>query len=80
MGARWFHLAGGEQRGPFDLRAMRDLVLGGTVRPDTYVWCDGMSDWMRAREVPSLVPPPETRAEVPAWIGVEDQRDGPFPD
>lgn len=24
------------------------------VRPDTYVWCKGMDDWMKADEVPDI--------------------------
>ena len=24
------------------------------VRPDTYVWCKGMADWMKADEVPDI--------------------------
>lgn len=55
--ARWFHLQQGVQQGPVDLDAMRDLVVAGTVRPDTYVWADGMPEWMPAARVPALVPP-----------------------
>jgi hypothetical protein len=36
------------------------------VTPETFVWADGMPDWMPARKVPALVPPP----------GVEDVPDG----
>lgn len=67
MAARWFHLEGAEQRGPVDLDEIRRLVLDGTVGPDTYVWSDGMPDWMRAREVPALTPPAELRPRVPHW-------------
>lgn len=63
--ARWFHLQQGVQQGPVDLAAMRDLVIAGTVRPDTYVWADGMPEWMPAARVPALVPP--TNLQVPGW-------------
>lgn len=63
--ARWFHLQQGAQQGPVDLVAMRDLVLSGTVRPDTYVWADGMPEWMPAARVPALVPPPSV--DLPGW-------------
>lgn len=56
--ARWFHLSGGVQQGPVGLQAIRDLVLDGTVGPDTYVWADGMPEWMPAARVPAIVPPP----------------------
>jgi hypothetical protein len=65
--ARWYHLQGTDQHGPIGLDAIRDLVLATTVGPDTYVWADGMPDWLPAREVPALVPPDELRAELVAW-------------
>lgn len=55
--ARWYHLRGEEQHGPVDLATMRRLVLEGVVTPETYVWADGMPDWLPAGEVPALVPP-----------------------
>jgi hypothetical protein len=65
--ARWYHLQGTDQHGPIGLAAIRDLVLAGTVGPDTYVWADGMPDWLPAREVPAIIPPDELRAGLPAW-------------
>jgi hypothetical protein len=65
--ARWYHLQGEEQHGPIDLEAMRELVMAGTVTPDTFVWADGMPDWLHAREVPALTPPEGLRARLPAW-------------
>ncbi|MEY3073277.1 MAG: hypothetical protein RLZZ353_1473 [Actinomycetota bacterium] len=65
--ARWFHLVGTERQGPVDLAAMRELVLEGSAGPDTWVWADGMPDWMRLRDVPALAPPPALRATLPAW-------------
>lgn len=65
--ARWFHLSGGVQQGPVDLQAIRDLVLDGTVGPDTYVWADGMPEWMPAARVPALVPPPAIAPQ--GWEG-----------
>jgi hypothetical protein len=61
--ARWFHLQSGAQRGPVDLAEIRALVLSGEVAPDTYVWADGMPDWMAARRVPALVPPSPLRPD-----------------
>ena len=65
--ARWYHLRGESQHGPTDLAGIRELVLDGTVTPDTYVWADGMPDWLRARDVPALTPPAELRQSLPAW-------------
>jgi len=65
--ARWYHLQDRDQHGPVGLEEMRRLVLDGTVTPDTYVWADGMPDWLEAREVPALVPPDPLRERLPAW-------------
>ncbi len=65
--ARWFHLVGTERQGPVGLADVRELVLEGSVGPDTWVWADGMPDWMRLRDVPALTPPPALRATLPAW-------------
>jgi hypothetical protein len=65
--ARWYHLQGTDQHGPIELEAIRALVLDGTVGPDTYVWADGMPDWLPAREVPAVTPPDEVRQRIDAW-------------
>ncbi len=43
-------MIGGRQYGPMELE---DMAAEG-VRPDTYVWCKGMSDWTQASEVPDI--------------------------
>lgn len=65
--ARWYHLQGERQLGPLELDTMRRLVLAGTVGPETYVWSDGMAEWLYARDVPALVPPASVKAELPGW-------------
>ncbi len=65
--ARWYHLQGEEQHGPIALAEIRELVLAGTVSPGTYVWADGMPDWLLAREVPAITPPAHLREELTAW-------------
>lgn len=65
--ARWYHLQGEEQHGPIALAEIRELVLDGTVTPDTYVWADGMPDWLLAREVPAITPPAQLREQLTAW-------------
>jgi hypothetical protein len=65
--ARWYHLQGRDQHGPIGLEDIRQLVLDGTVRPDTYVWADGMADWMPARDVPALTPPDGLASAPDAW-------------
>lgn len=65
--ARWYHLEGAEQRGPQTLAEIRDRVLDGTIGPETYVWADGMPDWLPARQVPAVTPPAELRGSLAAW-------------
>lgn len=65
--ARWFHLQGTERRGPVGIEEMRELVLEGTLVPRSWVWSDGMPDWMRVEDVPALVPPRALRVTLPAW-------------
>jgi len=49
------------------LAQMRELILDGTVTPDTYVWADGMPSWLRVRQVPALTPPASVRTSLTAW-------------
>ena len=65
--ARWYHLEGSEQRGPLALADLRARVMDGAVGPETYVWADGMPEWMPAQQVPAVTPPAELRASLPAW-------------
>lgn len=65
--ARWFHLLGGERQGPVALADMRELVLECSLGPDSWVWADGMTDWLRVRDVPALVPPRALRVTLTDW-------------
>ncbi|MDE7410260.1 MAG: DUF4339 domain-containing protein [Muribaculaceae bacterium] len=47
---KYFAMIGGHQYGPMEL----DEMVREGVRPDTYVWCKGMSDWIQASEVPDI--------------------------
>jgi hypothetical protein len=52
----WFYASNGQQQGPYPEAQLRDLMVRGTVRPDTLVWTEGMSGWQRAGDIPGLVP------------------------
>ena len=47
---KYFAMIEGHQYGPMEL----DEMVKEGVRPDTYVWCKGMSDWMPASDVPDI--------------------------
>ncbi|WP_326696141.1 SPFH domain-containing protein [Streptomyces sp. NBC_01754] len=61
---QWFIGVNGTQQGPYDRTALAGLVSAGTVDPTTFVWKEGMSDWLPAGQVPDVsrlfgaVPPP----------------------
>ena len=64
-GAAMFHVAVGQnQTGPFDLGAMQQQAAAGQLTRNTFVWKNGMAQWVKAGEVPELaslfanVPPP----------------------
>lgn len=46
----YFIVINGEQKGPYP---KQDLLSHG-LSPESYVWCQGMSDWKRAAEVADL--------------------------
>lgn len=52
----WYYVGQFGQLGPLSLQQVRDLLDGGVITAETYVWRPGMSDWKEAREVPDLAP------------------------
>jgi membrane protease subunit (stomatin/prohibitin family) len=54
----------GQQSGPFNMQQLQQLVMNGQLLTSTYVWKQGMSNWMEANQVMELqslftsVPPP----------------------
>jgi hypothetical protein len=70
----WFYASDGQQLGPYPEAQLRDLIIRGTVRPDTLVWTEGMAGWQKAAEIPGLVaggsgPPSLSQAGGPAIGG-----------
>jgi hypothetical protein len=41
----WYYAENNDRRGPVDEAAFGNLVRGGTIRPETLVWRDGMANW-----------------------------------
>lgn len=61
----WFVNVNGEQKGPYPTDQLRKLVSDGLVARDTYVWCEGMSEWQSVTKTfasdvtrPVRLPPP----------------------
>jgi len=53
-GRAWFVFVDGRQHGPYGADQFFDLVSNGFVRRDSDVWCEGMSAWCRAGDIPGL--------------------------
>lgn len=66
MGAReWYYVGKFGQVGPLPEDHITDLAACGVISGETFVWCEGMSDWKRVGEVdvfrlkvPAAIPPP----------------------
>ena len=67
---KWYYAEAGQQRGPVEEEEFRQLIVAGTIRPNTLVWREGMADWQQWAEVsgPAPVAPMVAVAEVPAEI------------
>jgi len=70
-GRQWYIAIDGETAGPYTDQQLGQMVGAGTVRADTFVWCNGMKDWVTAAEIQGLMPrarptpPPPPRAAAP---------------
>jgi hypothetical protein len=61
----------GQQSGPFGWQQLQQMVQGGQITKDTYVWKQGMANWEIAGNVQELanlfgaVPPPPPPPPMP---------------
>jgi len=61
---QYFVSINGQQAGPFDQNALRQMIAQNQLTPNTYVWKQGMSAWQLASQVAdianlfSFAPPP----------------------
>lgn len=51
---KWFYARDNQRHGPVTESDLRQLIVEGTVREDTLVWCQGMTDWQQLAKVPGL--------------------------
>ena len=89
MATKYYAMIDGEQKGPFSIE---ELPAAG-VRPSTYIWCKGMSDWQKAEENadvcrlfrnhlydlmhPGSAPTNYTPEELDKYKVEPDKKDGP---
>jgi hypothetical protein len=50
----WYYIGHYGQLGPLTREQMDELVEGGVIARETYVWRQGMGDWKQARDVAEL--------------------------
>ncbi|BCX47818.1 hypothetical protein HAHE_17260 [Haloferula helveola] len=58
--SRWFYLSEDQQLGPISQRDLQLLAGGGSITPETLLWCDGLAEWIPASNVEGLFPPPRS--------------------
>jgi hypothetical protein len=51
MGTQWYIVREGERRGPYSGAELQDLADDGKLHPRDMVWCEGMPDWVPAKNV-----------------------------
>lgn len=54
--AVWYYVGSFGQLGPLTKEQLEELVEGGVIEPNTYVWKPGMPDWLPASSVIELDP------------------------
>lgn len=70
--AGWYYIEQGQQCGPLTDDELRERVAAGTLRPEDYVWTEGMADWVPASQIQGLqwpgsaTPPPPPPQHRPA--------------
>jgi len=53
--AIWHVVINGDQAGPYSPEQLADMLAGGTVDWDAYVWAEGFDNWVPMRDVETLV-------------------------
>jgi uncharacterized membrane protein YccF (DUF307 family) len=80
---QWYTAIGGQQAGPYTDERLGEMINAGVVRADTFVWCNGMTDWAKAGDIPGLMPrarpapPPPPRPAPPPLQGARTPASGP---
>jgi len=65
----WYYCKGEQKSGPVEQQELIELLKSGKLKPDTYVWSEGMEEWVMARTVEPLnaaafgTPPPLPKSE-----------------
>lgn len=69
----WWYQQGDKRVGPVAREALKGAMLAGTINPETFVWTEGMEEWLPVQKVDGLrditqsVPPPFVQAKSADW-------------
>lgn len=60
MPSEWFYDVNGQRKGPISTQEFKTLARGGRIDRETLVWKEGLTDWVRAKQVKGIFkdPPP----------------------
>jgi protease PrsW len=58
MAEQWFYAFNGQQKGPVDTAALKELARNGAITTASLVWSAGMPSWIPASQVVGLFPSP----------------------
>ena len=80
----WYYLEQGQQRGPVSDEEFPGLVQSDVIRPETYLWCEGMAEWKTYGQLTAAPAPAGASAATvqqaaadPASSGLRLRRDEP---
>jgi len=59
----WYYARGEVEKGPLSTVQIKALAAAGKVRPDDYVWKEGMENWVPAGEIQELFPAEAARTK-----------------
>ncbi|MDQ3192930.1 MAG: SPFH domain-containing protein [Bacteroidota bacterium] len=54
VGIQFFMVANGQQTGPFNEIAIKQMIQQGNLKQESLVWKEGMAEWLAAGTVPEL--------------------------
>lgn len=84
MEKKYYYLSGKERKGPFSIEELKTKEF----TKETFIWCKGMDEWKKLKEIPRLletigeeaIPPPPpieevTKTEVSGEINVSNKKE-----
>ncbi len=53
---KYFVSMNGQQKGPFSVEQLQQMIVSNQITPEHFVWKEGMAGWKKANEVSDLAP------------------------